>query len=103
MTTAFASMLGGEILTYVRDTVIRVATDKRTFFEQSAAVGGVPLNRRELGELAGLDAAAEIIQVAVSAGQEAKAEKKSAPEWVLKMAAQARTALVAEKDFEAEA
>jgi hypothetical protein len=103
MTTAFASMLGGEILTYVRDTVINVAVNKRSFFEQSAAVGGMPLNSRELGELAALDAAAEIIQFAVSAGQDARTAGKPTPEWVLKIAAQARTALVAEKDSEADA
>ena len=100
MTKAFASMLGGEILSYVRDVVVDVAVKKRSFAEQSASVGGTPLGKEELEELAGLDAAAEIVQFAVSAGQEAKTRGKPAPEWVLKMAAQARTALVAEKDEE---
>jgi hypothetical protein len=77
--------------------VIKVALDKRSFFEQSAAVGGTPLSRAELAELATLDAAAAIIQYAVSAGQEADVKGKAAPNWVLQMAAQARTALVAEE------
>ena len=103
MTKAFADMLGQEILSYVRDMVAAVAVDKRSFFEQSAAVGGASLSREELAELAALDAAAEMIQFAVSAGQEAKGRGKSAPDWVLRMAAQARTALVAEEEYEAEA
>lgn len=103
MTKAFASMLGGEILSYVRECVNKVAVDKRSFFEQSAAVGGTPLSKPELAELAALDAAANIIQFAVSAGQDAKARGRPAPDWVLQMAAQARVALVAEEEVEAEA
>jgi hypothetical protein len=100
MTTAFASMLGKEILTYVRDTVRNVAVNKRSFFEQSAAVGGTPLSKDELRELAALGAAADMIQFAVSAGQDARTSGKPAPEWVVKMASQGRSALVVEKDEE---
>lgn len=103
MTKAFASMLGAEILSYVRDVVIDVAVKKRSFAEQSATVGRTPLSQTELAELAALDAAANIIQFAVSAGQEAKARGKPAPEWVLKLASQARVALIAEEETEAEA
>jgi hypothetical protein len=102
MTKAFASMLGAEILTYVRDMVLDVATKRRSFFEQSAAVGGVPLNKTELAELAALDAAAAMIQFAISVGQEAVVDKKPAPQWVLKIASQARVALVAPEETEAE-
>ena len=101
MTTAFASMLGGEVLAYVRDMVIEVSVHKRSFAEQSAAVGGRPLSQDELAQLAALDAAADCIQFAVSAGQDAKTRGKPAPEWVVKMASQARNALVA-KEEEAE-
>jgi hypothetical protein len=102
MKRAFASMLGQEVLTYVRDMVQAVAVDKRSFFEQSAAVGGTPLSKEELAELAALDAAASMIQFTVSTGEEAKARGRAAPEWVLKMAAQARVALV-EEEAQAEA
>lgn len=102
MTKAFASMLGAEILTYVRDTVLDVAAKKRSFFEQSAAVGGAPLSKDELAELAALDAAADMIQFAISAGQEARVRQKPAPEWVLRIAAQARNALVAPEEPEAQ-
>ena len=55
-------MLGGEILSYVRDEVLDVAVKRRSFAEQSAAVGGVPLNGTELASLAALNAAAERIE-----------------------------------------
>jgi hypothetical protein len=98
MTKSFASMLGGEILSYVRDVVTDIAVKKRSFREQSAAVGGTPLSGDELVELNALDAAANIIQFAVSAGQEARTKGKPAPEWVLKMASEARSALVVTED-----
>jgi hypothetical protein len=98
VTKSFASMLGGEILSYVRDVVTDVAVKKRSFREQSAAVGGTPLSGDELAELNALDAAANIIQFAVSAGQEARTRGKPAPEWVLKMAASARSAPVVMED-----
>jgi hypothetical protein len=94
-------MLGAEILTYVRDTVLDVAAKRRSFAEQSAAVGGTPLSEDELAELAALDAAADMIQFTISVGQEAVTRKKPAPEWVLKIAAQARAALVAPEEPEA--
>jgi hypothetical protein len=95
-------MLGGEVLTYVRDAVIEVSVKKRSWAEQSAAVGGVPLNGADLAEITALDAAADMIQFAVSAGQQAKAGGEPAPEWVIKMAAQARVALVGKEEPEAE-
>jgi hypothetical protein len=98
MATAFSAMLGGEILSYVRDAVTDVAVKKRSYFEQSAAVGGVPLNSAELAELVALDAAASMIQFAVSAGQDARAKGMPTPEWVLKMAAEARSALAVTED-----
>ena len=103
MTKAFADMLGQEILSYVRDMVAAVAVDKRSFSNSRRLSGARRWSREELAELAALDAAAEMIQFAVSAGQEAKGRGKSAPDWVLRMAAQARTALVAEEEYEAEA
>ncbi len=101
MTKAFAAMLGGEVLTYVRDVVINTAVNKRSFAEQSAATGGVPLNGAELADIKALDAAAEMIQFAVSAGQDAKTRGKPTPQWVLQMAAQARVALVGIEEPEA--
>ena len=98
MTKAFASMSGEEILTYVRDTVINVAVNKRSFAEQSAAVGGTPLGENELKDLAALDAAGGIVQFVLTVGQDARTRGKSTPEWVLKAVAQARSALVAENE-----
>ena len=51
MAEPFASMIGGEVLTYIRDAVAKVAVDKRTFLDQSAAVGGTPLGKDELAEV----------------------------------------------------
>lgn len=94
MTEPFASMIGGEVLTYIRDAVAKVAVDKRTFLDQSAAVGGTPLGKDELAEVRALNAAADAIQYALTVGQEAKAKKKPPPEWVLRLASQARVALM---------
>lgn len=102
MTTAFSKMMGQQILSYIRDTVVDVSVKKRSFAEQSAAVGGLSLNATERAELCALDAAAEIIQMVVSAGEDAKARGKPTPEWVLRMAAQARLSLI-EEETEAEA
>jgi hypothetical protein len=97
MTKAFATMPGGEILSYVHDTLVAVVATKRSFAEQSAAVGGMTLlTKEESMQLAALNAAADCIQFAVSVGQEAKVMGTPTPEWVLKMAAQARVALIAE-------
>jgi hypothetical protein len=96
MTQAFATMPGGEILSYVRNILVAVVTIKRSFAEQSAAVGMTLLTGEESRQLAALEAAADCLQYAVSVGQEAKVTGKPTPEWVLKMAAQARVALIAE-------
>jgi hypothetical protein len=95
-TTAFETMIGEAVLAHVRDAVLKVIVDKRAFAESSAAVGGTPLNGEELSELRALGAAADCIQFALSAGQDAKTKGKSAPEWVVRMAAQARCALIEE-------
>ena len=98
MKNPFATMLGGEVLTYVRDAVIAAVTKKRSFLEQSIAIGGVALTDEERADLLALDAAADIIQFIVTAGQEAAARGREAPEWVLRAAAQARSTLAAPED-----
>jgi hypothetical protein len=95
---AFTAMRGAEILEYVRDAVIATAANKRSFWEQSAAVGGVPPTTTELSEARALEAAADVIQYAISAGQEAKTRGREAPDFVMRMAAQARGALTANED-----
>ena len=93
--TAFAAMKGGDILSHVRDVLQKVAADKRSFLEQSKAVGGVDRADGEFTEVNAIDAAADIVQYAVTAGQEALARAKPPPGWVMGMAAQARVALSA--------
>jgi hypothetical protein len=96
MATAFASMIGEEVLSYVRDAILKTVVDKRAFLETSAAVGGAPLSAEELTELRALGAAAEGLQFALSVGQDAKTRGKPVPEWVVRMASQMRSALVEE-------
>ena len=98
MIASFAAMKGGEVLAYVRDGLQKIAADKRSFLEQSAAVGDVPLKDGELADARLLGAAADIIQFAMSAGEEARAREKSPPGWVMGMAAQARAALSAPEE-----
>jgi hypothetical protein len=98
MDKPLSAMKGAEILTYVRDCVTATATHKRTYLEQSAAIGGSPVTREELAEVRALDAAAEIAQFALSAGQDAATKGKAAPEWVMRMIAQVRATLIATKD-----
>jgi hypothetical protein len=86
-------MKGGDVLCYVRDALLKVAADKRSFLEQSAAIGGVPLKDEELAEVNALGAAADLVQYAVTAGQAAKGKERPPPGWVMGMAAQARVAL----------
>ena len=93
--TAFAEMKGGDVLIHVRDALLKVAADKRSFLEQSAAVGRSPLTDDDLAEVNALGAAADIVQYAVTAGQEALTKARPPPGWVMGMAAQARTALSA--------
>ena len=93
--TAFAGMKGGEVLAHIRDVLLKIAADKRSFLEQSAAVGGAPVTNDELAEARALGAAADIVQFAVTAGQEAQARARPPPGWVMGMAAQARVALSA--------
>jgi hypothetical protein len=100
MTADFASMPGAQVLRYIRDAVMSAATSKRTFLEQSAAVGGAPITRQELGDVQALHAAAEVIEFAIGAGQEAATRGKDPPDWVLRMAAQARVALTASEEKE---
>ena len=91
----FSSMKAGEVLEYVRDKLAHGAAMKRSYYEQSAAISGQLLSKGELAEVAALIAAAEMIQLAVSVGQEAKAKGQTAPEWVMRMASQARVSLTA--------
>jgi hypothetical protein len=91
-------MKGSDVLAYVRDRVTETAAKKRLFLEQSAAIGGSPVTRDELAEAVALDAAAEIAQFALSAGQEAATNGKAAPEWVMRMIAQVRATLIATED-----
>ena len=93
--TAFSAMKGGEVLAHIRDVLLKIAADKRSFLEQSAAVGGVPVTDGELAEVRALGAAADVVQFAVTAGQEAKVKERPPPAWVMHMAAQARIALSA--------
>ena len=93
--TAFAEMKGSDILTHVRDVLLKVAADKRSFIEQSAAVGADVVTDDDLAEVNAIGAAADIVQYAVTAGQEALSKARSPPGWVMGMAAQARVALSA--------
>lgn len=93
MAEPFATMAGGEVLAYIRDAVVQTATYKKTYLEQSAAVGGAPVTSEELAEVRALEAAADAIRYALTVGQDAKAKGKPPPEWVLRMASQARIAL----------
>jgi hypothetical protein len=98
MDKLFSSMPGGEVLEYIRDSVTVTATKKRSFLEQSAAIGGSPVTREELAEAQALDAAAEIVQFALSTGQNAAAHGKAPPDWLMQLIAQARVTLVASED-----
>jgi hypothetical protein len=98
MDKPLSSMTGAEVLTYVRDSVTATAAKKRSYLEQSAAIGGSPVTREELAELRALDAAAEIAQFALSAGQEAKTKGRAPPDWLMHMVAQVRAVLTAFED-----
>jgi hypothetical protein len=89
---------GSDVLAYVRDRVTETAAKKRLFLEQSAAIGGSPVTRDELAEAVALDAAAEIAQFALSAGQDATAKGKATPDWLMHMVAQVRAVLTAFED-----
>ena len=93
--TVFSAMKGSDVLIHIREVLQKVAADKQSFLEQSAAVGGVAVTNGELAEVRAIGAAADIIQYAVSAGQEAQTKARSPPAWVMQMAAHARVALSA--------
>jgi hypothetical protein len=93
--TAFAAMKGGEVLAHIHGILLKVAADKRSYLEQSAAIGGAPVADSELAEVNALGAAADVFQFAISAGQEARIKNRDPPGWLMHMAAQARAALTA--------
>ena len=86
-------MHGAEVLTYVRDTLLKIADDKRRLLKASAEISQIPVAPADLKEIAAIEAAINITQLAISAGQEAKMRKANPPEWVLRLAGQARAAL----------
>lgn len=88
----------GEILEFIRDTLIAWGHRRRTLMEQSALIAQIPIDDEELQELAAVDGAVKILQFIISAGQDAKSRGHSAPEWVLHIAYDARSALVDEAD-----
>ena len=87
-------MHGGAVLAYVRDTLLKVAADKRAFLKFSAEISQIPSAAADLKEIAAIEAAIDITQFVISAGEEAKTRKVDAPEWVLRLAGQARAALI---------
>ena len=92
-TAPFAAMHGGQVLAYVRDTLLKVADDKRRLLRASAEISQIPVAPADLKEIAAIEAAVDITQFAISAGEEAKLQKVNPPEWVLRLAGQARAAL----------
>lgn len=98
MDTALASIKGGQVLEYIRDIVIATATRRRSLLQVSSAIDGTPITRDELAEAQALDAAASIVQFALSAGQEAATRGRDTPEWVMRLTAHARASLTAPED-----
>jgi hypothetical protein len=98
MVAPFSSMHGSDVLTFVRDHIAELAVNRQVFLEQSAAVGGSPVTGEELAEIRVLDAAVAIVEFAIAAGKDATVRGRDAPEWVLRMAGQARAALTAPDD-----
>jgi hypothetical protein len=92
-TAAFSAMHGGAVLTYVRDTLLKIADDKRRLLKASAEISQIPIAAADLKEIAVIEAAIDITQFAISAGEEARLRKNDPPEWVLRLAGQARAAL----------
>ena len=80
--TAFAGMKGGEVLAHIRDVLLKIAADKRSFLEQSRrrSAGRLGHEDDELAEARALGAAADIVTVALSRRvQEAQARARCRP------------------------
>jgi hypothetical protein len=86
----FAEMPGGKVLTFVHQILLETADKRRRLLKTSAELSQIPVSPTERQEIRALEAAADMIQFAISAGQDAKMRKEEAPEWVLRMAAQGR-------------
>jgi hypothetical protein len=89
----FSEMKGGEVLEFVHRILLETAHKRRTLLEQSAQISQNPVSATERQEVRALEAAADIIQMAISAGQEAKTKNLAAPEWVLLLAGQGRATM----------
>ena len=98
MTEPFADMHGGAVLAYVRDVLLKIGHDKRSFLKASAEISQIPTAPADLKEVAVIEAAVDIVQFAISAGEEAKLKKVDPPEWVFRVAGQARAALTQEDE-----
>ena len=79
---------------FIRDRLIKIANDKRGFLKASAEISQTPIAPVDLQDIGVLEAAADIAQFVISAGEAAKLGKVEAPEWVLRLAGQGRSALI---------
>lgn len=91
--SGFAAMHGGDVLAYLRDTLLRVIDRRRTFIRDSRAISGGSTDRDLLRELVAMEAAADCLTYAIGAGLLAKSRGRAVPDWVLEMSNQARAAL----------
>jgi hypothetical protein len=89
----FAEMPGGKVFLFVHTILLETADKRKRLLKTSSELSQIPISPTERQEIRALEAAADMIQFAISAGQDAASHKQAAPEWVLRMAAQGRNTM----------
>jgi hypothetical protein len=89
----FAEMSGGKVMTFVHEILLATADKRKRLLNASAELSQIPVSATERQEIRALEAAADMIQFAISAGQDAANHNQQAPEWVLRMAGQGRNTM----------
>jgi hypothetical protein len=95
----FATMRGMDVLTFVRDAIADEAALKRSFIEASERIAGGSTDPAIRQRMAALDAAADAFSFIIGCGQEerqrcAEDPRRRFPEWITRLANQARMALI---------
>jgi hypothetical protein len=97
----FASMKGGEMMEWVRDSLLEEAHRKQSFIDECEKYAGGVTPPEDRQRVKALEAAAEALQYAISLGKDerVRCEKDPSrrfPDWIWRMSNQMRSSLVEE-------
>jgi hypothetical protein len=89
----FSEMPGGKVMAFVHEILLATADKRKRLLKTSAELSQIPVSPTERQEIRALEAAADMILFAITAGQDAATRRQEAPEWVLRMASQGRNTM----------